>query len=427
MKKFFLNGDKYEGELKDDQPNGKGELTTSSGNKYVGDFQNGKKHGEGVLITNNGNKYEGNFSNGKAHGLGKSINASGDQYEGSFKDGKRHGQGVFIDRDGNKYEGEFKDGIKHGFGTFTWNDGDKYEGEYKDNLMHGQGTYSFSNGDVYTGEFRNGIRNGYGKHKFPNGDMTSGEFKDGHINGQATFTRANGEYYKGFFKDGVQQVDNNDNDEIKLGNYVSKSKKDKNSKSDLISLDEFLNNDFNGQQLSKIRINVSPIPPNAYLGESFYSVTHYIQKIIIQNEEIFYLRDAFNKYFIKRIFIKNDVFKSEGFEDVQYKEYYAYVYEDIITVGMFAHKKLDLYLNILEKIYNWDNLNIDVQQFILSAEEIPLNETSNDFENVAKDEAMKELEKLGYFVKNHDFFNALGGDPRILTDDEFEVVFGEPR
>ena len=109
MKKFFLNGDKYEGELKDDEPHGKGELTTSSGDKYIGDFQNGKKHGEGLLIKNNGNKYEGSFKNSKAHGLGKSINISGDKYEGDFIDGKRHGQGVFIDRDGNKYEGEFKD------------------------------------------------------------------------------------------------------------------------------------------------------------------------------------------------------------------------------------------------------------------------------------------------------------------------------
>ena len=231
----------------------------------------------------------------------------------------------------------------------------------------------------------------------------------------------------GFFKDGVQQAENNGDDKIKVGNFEPKSKKDKNSQSDLISLDELLNNDFNGKQLSKVRINVSPIPPNAYLGESFYSVTHYIQKVIIQNEEIFYLRDAFNKYFIKRVFIKEDVFKSSGFKDVNYTEYYAYVYENIITVGISAHKRLDLYINILEKIYNWDDLNIDAQQFILSAEEIPLNETSNDFDNVDREKAIKELEERGYFVKDKDMFNAVGGDPRILTDDEFEMIYGESR
>jgi hypothetical protein len=394
MKKFFLNGDKYEGGLEGDEPHGKGELTTSSGDKYIGDFQNGKKHGEGLLIKNNGNKYEGSFKNSKAHGLGKSINISGDKYEGDFIDGKRHGQGVFIDRDGNKYEGEFKDGKYDGYGVNVYKSGNKYEGEYKDDLMHGEGTYSFSNGDIYIGEFRNGIRNGHGKHQFPNGDSTSGEFQNGYINGLAIFTRANGEVYKGFFKDGVQQVDKNDSNEIKVVNDGSKSKKNESSKSHLISLDELLNNDFNRKQLSKIRINVSPIPETAYLGESFYSTTHYIQKIKLQNKEIFYLRDVNNKYFIKKIFIKEDVFKSSGLEDVQYTEYYAHVNKDIITVGVFAHKILDLYLNILEKIYNWNDLDIEAQHFILSSEAIPLKETSNHFEKLERDEAKKESEKI---------------------------------
>lgn len=394
MKKFFLNGDKYEGELEDDQPHGKGELTTSSGDKYIGDFQNGEKHGEGVLIKNNGNKYEGSFKNSKAHGLGKSINISGDKYEGAFIDGKRHGQGVFIDRDGNKYEGEFKDGKYDGYGVNVYKSGNKYEGEYKDDLMHGQGIYSFSNGDVYIGGFKNGIRNGHGKLQFPNGDSTSGEFKDGYINGQASFTRANGEVYKGFFKNGIQHVDNNDNDEIKVVNPELKSKNDENSKSNSISLDELLNNHFNGKQLSKIKINVSPIPESEYLGESFYSVTHYIQKINSKNEEILYLRDVNNKYFIKKIFVRENVFKSSGLDDVHYKEYYAHVYEDIITVGVFAQKRLDLYLNILEKAYNWNDLNIDAQQFILSEEAMPLKEIYNHFQNVERDEAKRELDKL---------------------------------
>ena len=106
------------------------------------------------------------------------------------------------------------------------------------------------------------------------------------------------------------------------------------------------------------------------------------------------MRDVNNKYFIKKIFVRENVFKSSGVDDVHYKEYYAHVYEDIITVGVFAQKRLDLYLNILEKAYNWNDLNIDAQQFILSEEAMPLKEIYNHFQNVERDEAKRELDKL---------------------------------
>ena len=40
---------------------GKGILFYNNGNKYEGDFKNDKKEGKGIMYFNNGNKYEGGF------------------------------------------------------------------------------------------------------------------------------------------------------------------------------------------------------------------------------------------------------------------------------------------------------------------------------------------------------------------------------
>ena len=41
-------GNKYEGEFRDDQPNGQGIETSPDGRKYVGEFKDGEYHGQGV-------------------------------------------------------------------------------------------------------------------------------------------------------------------------------------------------------------------------------------------------------------------------------------------------------------------------------------------------------------------------------------------
>lgn len=41
----YVNGEKYEGEWKNDKAHGKGTLTYVRGDKYVGDWWEAKKHG----------------------------------------------------------------------------------------------------------------------------------------------------------------------------------------------------------------------------------------------------------------------------------------------------------------------------------------------------------------------------------------------
>ena len=48
---YYNNGDKYEGEFKNNKSHGKGIMTNSNGNKYTGEWQNGFRDGKGIVIV----------------------------------------------------------------------------------------------------------------------------------------------------------------------------------------------------------------------------------------------------------------------------------------------------------------------------------------------------------------------------------------
>ena len=92
---WFEDGDekrflKYEGEIENSEPNGKGTLSRPDGlMTYVGGWLNGKYHGQGSSIFPNGRKYEGGWKFGKPHGEGTTNFGDGDTYQGEIKNGKR--------------------------------------------------------------------------------------------------------------------------------------------------------------------------------------------------------------------------------------------------------------------------------------------------------------------------------------------------
>ena len=45
---IVLKSNRYEGEYKDDQKNGRGVFTYASGDRYEGEFKDGKRNGQGV-------------------------------------------------------------------------------------------------------------------------------------------------------------------------------------------------------------------------------------------------------------------------------------------------------------------------------------------------------------------------------------------
>ena len=181
-KKFYENGDIYEGELAFGEPNNNGKLEYHIDDIpyiYIGEFHKGLKHGKGNLSTKENNKfnYDGDWMYDKYEGYGTLFNF-GEKYIGNFKKGKKCGEGTLYKNNGDIIEGEFSDGkiIK---GKIMYKNEDEYEGEFIDGKISGKGIYKYKNGDIYEGFFENELFNGEGKITKSNGLVDKGIFKDG--------------------------------------------------------------------------------------------------------------------------------------------------------------------------------------------------------------------------------------------------------
>jgi hypothetical protein len=64
--------------------------------------------GQGIFYFVNGDQYVGDFKQDKMHGQGTFYYANMEKYEGDLKNGNRHGQGTFFYDNGDKYLGEQK-------------------------------------------------------------------------------------------------------------------------------------------------------------------------------------------------------------------------------------------------------------------------------------------------------------------------------
>jgi hypothetical protein len=146
----------------------------------------------GTIAFPGGNRYEGEYKNNQRNGRGTFTFANGDKYVGQLMDDKLSGQGVLTFANGNKYVGEYKDDNFNGHGTFTFANGNKYVGEYKEGKREGQGTFTFASGDKYVGEFKGNKRDGQGTYTFANGGRHVGEWRDDSPNGQGIEYRADG-------------------------------------------------------------------------------------------------------------------------------------------------------------------------------------------------------------------------------------------
>ena len=54
-------------------------------------------------------KYNGAIKNGEPEGIGNLTSPDGDKFDGVWKDGKKHGQGTYSFSSGASYEGKWKD------------------------------------------------------------------------------------------------------------------------------------------------------------------------------------------------------------------------------------------------------------------------------------------------------------------------------
>ena len=178
---IWPNGDKYNGNWKNQKPHGLGTFIWVNGTKYIGDWEFGIQNGQGTVTWTNGDKYIGGRKNGKADGQGTFIFANGITQSGEWKNGNLierdssgkaigcvegncdNGKGTGVWEKGFKYVGEWKMQNMHGFGIGTWPNGDRYEGDWVNGQRTGQGKYFYSSGGgVYTGEWKNNNRHGEG-------------------------------------------------------------------------------------------------------------------------------------------------------------------------------------------------------------------------------------------------------------------------
>eukprot|EP00331_Platyophrya_macrostoma_P014068 CAMPEP_0176434138 /NCGR_PEP_ID=MMETSP0127-20121128/16486_1 /TAXON_ID=938130 /ORGANISM="Platyophrya macrostoma, Strain WH" /LENGTH=422 /DNA_ID=CAMNT_0017816793 /DNA_START=118 /DNA_END=1386 /DNA_ORIENTATION=- len=76
----WLNGQKYEGEIQDDEPHGKGVMTWPDGDRYECEWKNGLPHGKVVRTMRDG-RYECVWKDGLPHGTIVFISVRGGRYE----------------------------------------------------------------------------------------------------------------------------------------------------------------------------------------------------------------------------------------------------------------------------------------------------------------------------------------------------------
>ena len=101
---FFYDDFKYEGEMKNGRPDGKGIMIYSNGNIYKGEFKKGRPDGKGIMTYSNGNKYEGEWKKGFRKGKGIYYYLNDNIYDGNWKNGKPNGNGV-LNKNGFEYNG----------------------------------------------------------------------------------------------------------------------------------------------------------------------------------------------------------------------------------------------------------------------------------------------------------------------------------
>jgi hypothetical protein len=97
--------------------------------------------------------YKGDIENDEPNGKGQMTWVDGSTYDGEWLEGMHHGQGKYTWVDGASYEGRWVNGVKEGLGKFTWTNGVIYEGQWSGGTMSGSGEMRYANGQVQKGEF----------------------------------------------------------------------------------------------------------------------------------------------------------------------------------------------------------------------------------------------------------------------------------
>lgn len=196
----YSNGDRFEGEYKNDEPyNGYGRTDYNDG-YYIGQLVNGKRIGPAVVIYANGDKIKGVYKDDELNGPAVVTYANGDKFEGEYKDDEPYNGYGRKDYSDGYYIGQLVNGKCEGKGFFIRNNGDKFEGTYINDELNGPVLVTYANGDRFEGEYRNDKPyNGYGRKDYSDGYYI-GQFLNGKCEGKGTLYRNDGTKTEGKFK-----------------------------------------------------------------------------------------------------------------------------------------------------------------------------------------------------------------------------------
>lgn len=192
----------YEGEFKDNQADGEGEMMYPDGKRISGRFTNSRVAAEGTYKVSfvNGARYVGELDRrARMHGNGVLSYADGSTYEGEFREDRLEGRGTLKRANGQTASGQFVAGYLSGQGVMTWANGTIYEGAFVVGSPQGQGTMRFADGSQYTGGFISGKYSGKGRLEYAEGGQCEADFVDGQLHGQGKCLYANGDRYEGGF------------------------------------------------------------------------------------------------------------------------------------------------------------------------------------------------------------------------------------
>ncbi len=197
----LASGNIIEGEWKQGQLSGKVKVTQPNGDVCEGEWGKGDKlTGQGKIIFAAGGSYEGELKDDLPNGYGTKIYANGDRYTGNWKDNKASGYGTMKYDNGDRYEGNWLEDAREGQGTLKYANGNSYIGNFLKNEPHGRGILMFADKRIYVGNFFQGEMHGQGKLQGADGSIIyEGEFK---IGKQVT-------QLKSFFADVIKKAEKN--------------------------------------------------------------------------------------------------------------------------------------------------------------------------------------------------------------------------
>jgi serine/threonine protein kinase len=154
------NAGYYEGEVKDEKPNGYGKYVFNNGNWYEGYWKNGMLNGQATHYSAEAKRTDkGEYKDNKRTGKGRMEWENGNWFEGEWNDNGFNGQATYYNASAKRTDkGEYKDSNRSGRGTMTWANGNRYEGTWQDNSegkLNGEGVFYYADGKSEKGRYIN--------------------------------------------------------------------------------------------------------------------------------------------------------------------------------------------------------------------------------------------------------------------------------